>query len=104
MWSSLWLVPLLCLAGDILLSLCNLAVDRRYDHQLVPHSLTGGPGAAQSMPIVRSLLQDRPSQLAIGPFAATFAHTLTPTPCSTCARSTTSAAWSPACRSWWRSA
>lgn len=83
-------------------------MDRRFDHELVPHSLTGGPTAVQSIlstfatslvsltslvltvtlvavqlamgqfspRIVRSLLQDRKNQLAIGLFAAAFAHTI----------------------------
>jgi Predicted membrane protein (DUF2254) len=49
LWSSLWLVPLLCLAGGIALSFGTLAVDRRSDYQLVPHSFTGGPAAVQAI-------------------------------------------------------
>jgi uncharacterized membrane protein len=47
--SSLWLVPLLCLAGGIELSLGTLAVDRRFGYQLIPRGLTGGPSAVQSI-------------------------------------------------------
>ncbi len=31
LWSSLWLAPLLCLAGGIVLSSGTLAADRRFD-------------------------------------------------------------------------
>lgn len=53
MWSSLWLVPLLCLAGGIVLSLGTLAMDRRFDYQLIPHGLTGGPTRAARSPASR---------------------------------------------------
>jgi hypothetical protein len=47
LWSGLWLVPLMCLAGGIAQSFGTLAVDRRSDYQLVSHSLTGGPAAVR---------------------------------------------------------
>jgi len=47
--SSLWLVPLLCVLGGVALAISTLAIDRRYDHDLVPRSLTGGPSSVQTM-------------------------------------------------------
>jgi uncharacterized membrane protein len=108
LWSGRWLVPLLCVAAGIALSLATPAVDRRFDNRLIPSGLTGGPSAVESAlstfatsmvsmttlvltvalvvvqlamgqfspRIVRSLLEDRPSQLAIGLFAATFIHAI----------------------------
>ncbi|SNS43427.1 Uncharacterized membrane protein [Geodermatophilus pulveris] len=103
--TSLWLVPLLCVLGAIVLSLTLTAVD---DGSLVPQSVTGDATAALqilyliafamltltglvlsllvvavqlamgtfSPRIVRQILQDRPSQAAIGLFAGTFTHAL----------------------------
>jgi len=98
-------VPVLCVAGGVLLSFATVAVD---NGSLIPRTWTGGPDAAlmilgtvaasmvtltalvltivlvvvqlamgQFSPrIVRAILRDRPSQLAIGVFAATFAHAM----------------------------
>ena len=106
--SSLWLVPVLCVVLGGVLSFATIALDRAYDYQLIPRSLTGDPDAvlgilttvATSMVsltalvltivlvvvqlamgqfsprIVQRLLRDRPSQLAIGLFVATFVQTL----------------------------
>jgi uncharacterized membrane protein len=106
--SSLWLVPVLCVALGAVLSFATIALDRANDYQLIPRSLTGDPDAvlgilttvATSMVsltalvltivlvvvqlamgqfsprIVQRLLRDRPSQLAIGLFVATFVQTL----------------------------
>lgn len=103
--TSLWLVPVLCVLGGVILSFSTIAFD---DGTLIPKSLTGGPDAAlmilgtiaasmvtltglvltivlvvvqlamgQFSPrIVRAILRDRPSQLAIGVFVATFAHAM----------------------------
>jgi uncharacterized membrane protein len=103
--TGLWVVPVVCVLGGVLLSFVTVAVD---DGKLIPRSLTGGPDAAltilgtvaasmvtltglvltivlvvvqlamgQFSPrIVRAILRDRPSQLAIGVFAATFAHAM----------------------------
>src|SRR5919202_5657185 len=105
---NLWVVPLLCVLAGIVLALVTTAIDRSFDHGLIPQSLTGNPTAAQTIPnmiassmvtltsvvltltlvlvqlamgqfsprIVRSLLSDRRTQLAIGLFGATFAYAM----------------------------
>jgi uncharacterized membrane protein len=47
--SSLWLLPLGCLAAGVLLTLGTLAVDRATAYRLVPQSLTGTPSDAQTI-------------------------------------------------------
>src|SRR4051794_8353184 len=47
--ASLWLVPLLCVLGGVALSVATIAIDRRYDYELVPRSLTGSPSAVQTI-------------------------------------------------------
>ena len=47
--SSLWLIPLLCVLASIALSLTATAIDRHFHYGLIPHTLTGGPAAAQSI-------------------------------------------------------
>ena len=106
--TSLWFVPVLFVLGGVVLSICTIAVDRRFDYKLIPQSIVGGPDAAvpllstvaasmvsmasivltitmvvvqlamgQFSPrIVQRLLQDKPSQIAIGLFVATFAHAI----------------------------
>jgi uncharacterized membrane protein len=106
--SNLWVVPLLCVLGGIVLALVTTAIDRSFDHGLIPQSLTGNPNAAQTIlnmiatsmvtlisvvltltlvlvqlamgqfspRIVRALLNDRRTQLAIGLFGATFAYAM----------------------------
>ncbi len=106
--ASLWLVPVLCVLGGLVLSFGTIAIDRAFDYELVPQWLTGGPDAAlailstvaasmvslaalvltitmvvvqlamgQFSPrIVQRILRDRPSQIAIGLFIATFAHSM----------------------------
>ncbi|MFE4466957.1 DUF2254 domain-containing protein [Oerskovia sp. NPDC056781] len=105
---SLWLVPVVCVALGIVLSLSTIAVDRFFDYQLIPESVVGGPDAAMeilsvvagsmislaalvltitmvvvqlamgqfSPRIVQRILQDKPSQFAIGLFVATFVHAM----------------------------
>lgn len=105
---SLWLVPVVCVAFGIVLSLSTIAVDRYFDYQLIPESVVGGPDAAMeilsvvagsmislaalvltitmvvvqlamgqfSPRIVQRILQDKPSQFAIGLFVATFVHAM----------------------------
>jgi uncharacterized membrane protein len=46
--TSLWVVPLFCLVGGIVLSFVTIAVDRRF-HGLVPQSLTGSPNSARQL-------------------------------------------------------
>jgi hypothetical protein len=97
-------VPLLCLLAGIGAALGALALDRSSGYTLVPQTVTGSPGDAQTIltsfatatatlislvltvtlvvvqlamgqlspRIVRALLNDRPSQFAIGLFGATF--------------------------------
>jgi uncharacterized membrane protein len=106
--SSLWLIPVLCVAIGAMISFATIALDRAHDYTLVPQSLVGGPDAAMqvlatiatsmvsltalvltivlvvvqlamgqfSPRIVQRLLRDRPSQVAIGLFVATFVHSL----------------------------
>ncbi|MET0326429.1 MAG: DUF2254 domain-containing protein [Ilumatobacteraceae bacterium] len=47
--SSLWLVPLLCVLGGVALSVVTIAIDRRYDHELVSRRITGGPTSVQTV-------------------------------------------------------
>jgi len=106
--TGLWFVPVACVLAGVLLSFGTTALDRAFDYDLVPATLTGGPDAAlailstvaasmvslaalvltitmvvvqlamgQFSPrIVQTILQDKPSQLAIGIFVATFAHAM----------------------------
>jgi uncharacterized membrane protein len=106
--SSLWLIPVLCVAIGAVTSFATIALDRAHDYTLIPQSLVGGPDAAMqvlatiatsmvsltalvltivlvvvqlamgqfSPRIVQRLLRDRPSQVAIGLFVATFVHSL----------------------------
>ncbi len=99
-------MPLMCVLAGVALSFATISVDRTYDYQLVPRSISGGPEAAieilgavaasmvsltalvltitmvvvqlamgQFSPrIVQRILQDKPSQFAIGVFVGTFAH------------------------------
>jgi uncharacterized membrane protein len=108
LFAALWFVPLMCVLAGVALSLGTIFIDRKYDYQLVPTYLSGGPDAAleilgtvaasmvslaalvltitmvvvqlamgQFSPrIVQRILQDKPSQLAIGVFVGTFAHAL----------------------------
>ena len=111
-WTSVrtgvWFVPVLCVVAGMGLSFGTVAIDRRFDFELLPQWLTGGPDAAlailstvaasmvslaalvltitmvvvqlamgQFSPrIVQTILQDKPSQLAIGVFVGTFAHAM----------------------------
>lgn len=106
--SGVWFVPVVCVAAGVALSFGAIAIDRAWDFELIPRSLTGGPDAAlailstvalsmvslatlvltitmvvvqlamgQFSPrIVQNILRDKPSQLAIGVFVATFAHAM----------------------------
>src|SRR3954470_10060581 len=47
--TSLWLLPLGCLAAGAVLVIATLAVDRATDYRLVPQSLTGTPSDAQTI-------------------------------------------------------
>ena len=47
--TSLWLLPIVCLAAGALLTVATLAVDRATDYHLVPQSLTGTPSDAQTI-------------------------------------------------------
>lgn len=106
--SSLWFVPVACVAVGAVLSFGSIWIDQASDFSLVPESLTGGPDAAvailstvaasmvslaalvltitmvvvqlamgQFSPrIVQTFLRDKPSQVAIGLFIATFVHAM----------------------------
>jgi uncharacterized membrane protein len=43
---SLWFVPVTCVIVGVALSFATLWIDERFDHDLIPRSLTGGPDAA----------------------------------------------------------
>jgi uncharacterized membrane protein len=98
----------MCVLVGVGLSFGTIAIDRAYDYELIPQSISGGPDAAleilgtvaasmvslaalvltitmvvvqlamgQFSPrIVQRILQDKPSQLAIGIFVGTFAHAM----------------------------
>ncbi len=98
----------MCVLAGVGLSFGTIAIDRAYDYELIPQSISGGPDAAleilgtvaasmvslaalvltitmvvvqlamgQFSPrIVQRILQDKPSQLAIGTFVGTFAHAM----------------------------
>src|SRR4051812_37816697 len=98
----------MCVLGGVAMSFGTIAIDRAFDYELVPNSISGGPDAAiqilgtvaasmvsltalvltitmvvvqlamgQFSPrIVQRILQDKPSQLAIGIFVGTFAHAM----------------------------
>ncbi len=104
----LWFIPLACVIAGVALSLSTIAIDRAFDYELVPQSISGGPDAAMeilgtvaasmvslaalvltitmvvvqlamgqfSPRIVQRILEDKPSQLAIGVFVGTFAHSV----------------------------
>jgi uncharacterized membrane protein len=106
--SSLWFLPVVTVLVGAALSIGTIALDRRFNYQVVPSTITGGPDAAAeilstiaasmmgltalvltitmvvvqlamgqfSPRIVQRILQDRPSQLAIGLFVATFVHAI----------------------------
>lgn len=107
-WSSLWLIPLVCLLAGAALSFATTAIDSASGFDLIPRSLTGSPQAATqilstiatatvslaglvlsltlvviqlamgqfSPRIVRSLLNDRRSQWAIGVIVGTLAFAI----------------------------
>src|SRR3712207_5730383 len=47
--TSMWLLPIGCLAAGALLAVGTLAVDRATGYRLVPQSLTGTPSDAQTI-------------------------------------------------------
>lgn len=105
---GLWFIPLMCVIAGVGLSFGTIAIDKAYDYELVPESISGGPDSAleilgtvaasmvslaalvltitmvvvqlamgQFSPrIVQRILQDKPSQFAIGVFVGTFAHAM----------------------------
>jgi uncharacterized membrane protein len=44
--TGLWFVPVACTLLGVGLSFATIAVDRAFDHELIPRTLTGGPDAA----------------------------------------------------------
>lgn len=44
--SSLWFIPVLCVVGGLVLSFGTVAIDRVFDYELIPRTLTGGPDGA----------------------------------------------------------
>ena len=105
---GLWFVPLACVLAGVALSLGTIAIDKAFDYELVPQTISGGPDAAMeilgtvaasmvslaalvltitmvvvqlamgqfSPRIVQRILEDKPSQLAIGIFVGTIAHAM----------------------------
>lgn len=47
--TSLWFVPVMCVLAGVVLSFGTIAIDRRYDYQLIPETFTGGPDAATAI-------------------------------------------------------
>jgi uncharacterized membrane protein len=47
--TSLWLLPIGCLAAGALVAVGTLAIDRATDYRLIPQSLTGTPSDAQTV-------------------------------------------------------
>ncbi len=46
MSAGLWLVPLTCVLAGVGLSFGTIAIDKAYDYELIPPSISGGPDAA----------------------------------------------------------
>ncbi|WP_157994511.1 DUF2254 domain-containing protein [Peristeroidobacter agariperforans] len=108
MSKGLWFIPLMCVIAGVGLSFGTIAIDKAFDYELVPESISGGPDSAleilgtvaasmvslaalvltitmvvvqlamgQFSPrIVQRILQDKPSQFAVGVFVGTFAHAM----------------------------
>ncbi|HYI74302.1 MAG TPA: DUF2254 domain-containing protein [Gaiellaceae bacterium] len=104
--SSLWFIPVLCVLAGVALSLGTIALDRFFDYKALPSVvgpdaavviLTTIAGSMVSLAalvltitmvvvqlamgqfsprIVQRILRDKPSQLAIGLFVATFVHSI----------------------------
>jgi uncharacterized membrane protein len=102
--SSLWFIPVLCVAAGALIGIGAIAIDRALGYDAVPRGVVGGPDAAAAIlttvaasmvsltalvltitmvvvqlamgqfspRIVQRVLQDKPSQVAIGLFVGTF--------------------------------
>jgi uncharacterized membrane protein len=47
--TSLWFVPVMCVLAGAILSFVTIAVDRRFNYELIPESFTGGPDAATAI-------------------------------------------------------
>jgi uncharacterized membrane protein len=47
--TNVWLIPLLCVLGGVVLSVVTIAIDRRHAYDLVPRRLTGGPTSVQTI-------------------------------------------------------
>jgi uncharacterized membrane protein len=45
----LWFIPLACVIAGVALSLSTIAIDRAFDYELVPQSISGGPDAAMEI-------------------------------------------------------
>ena len=46
MSTGLWFVPLMCVLAGVGLSFGTIAIDRAYNYELIPQSISGGPDAA----------------------------------------------------------
>jgi uncharacterized membrane protein len=46
MSTGLWFVPLMCVLAGVGLSFGTIAIDKAYDYELIPQSISGGPDAA----------------------------------------------------------
>ena len=44
--AGLWFIPLMCVMAGVALSFGTIAIDRAFNYELVPKSISGGPDAA----------------------------------------------------------
>ena len=44
--AGLWFIPLMCVMAGVALSFGTIAIDRAFNYDLVPKSISGGPDAA----------------------------------------------------------
>lgn len=47
--SATWLIPVLCVLGSVGLAFGTIAIDRHFEYELIPRSITGSPTAAQTL-------------------------------------------------------
>ena len=47
--SSLWFIPVMCVLAGVAVSIGTIGVDRWFEFDAVPRSLTGGPDAATAI-------------------------------------------------------
>ena len=47
--SSLWFIPVMCVLAGVIVSIVTIGIDRSFDFDALPRSLTGGPDAATAI-------------------------------------------------------